>query len=1114
MSYFNDINSFYTFLREGTLDNKFKLRQQQGDKISQTDASAKFGEQIKKLYVEKMCSGEQIIKGLIDYATPDSKNFDAEFAKDLGFVFNTFYQKAGQLKAEVLNNKDYWQYLDGDGDVPKLTPLEGDFYARLCGADPPPGGGGGPPIDLTVNLLRSPKLNPKGRNVKSVDLFMNAIPSLFASQMVPYFEVEFEFPRIPDGAKRGETSIRFLNRPSLLRFLLGSEIDVTKMPLTAADLAMIAPFKTKKKGDDGRYLTSVFAGTEMFTSPQTLINMDTLSGPNTVRLNPAQPFLPPATLTNGSIRMVNAGAGTFAMTYADVEFKVHDRARFAEFSEFLRQDKYTKDITTWITYGWLAPRSRGSEDVYAQFINENMLVKRAFSLMNSSFSFDPTGQVTVKLGLVTQGGSSIVNEPLQSLASDLKGKDVMSQYHRDLKRIRNKISKARKYFGQPNEGTKDIRMYQVLDAAAGGAVEFGLKPEELAEISDNMKVAIEAKDNGLSDNERAEALKAVEAIRALASEENWNKVKNLASSYVQEKLKSCSDGSSPDPFIPLPDKFFNKGAEKIPFYSNDLVRSTYERIPPIPDKKDRLPKKPDMSKVPTAENNPEGGVKQLSQEELDKKKPEQAAVPIVTLESLKISGDLTGSLGLSSPVTPIKSPSKSAQGKNVAAKESTAPTTFQRRIVSLGKLFCALCLPAILGAAKEEGITEVQINFYQFNESCGPLSLHNIAEFPIDFDSFIDQFGFYCLKRGGDVITLNEFMEFISTYVISDKRAPGYGMKTYYNAWNRDSPEPVAWNGDAKEFESKMAKWFLKYKEWKLPALTIAVDCMKAGEDPASRSDLLLSLASTVAPVNSGPNVNIGKVKRIHIFDDSLEQYSLLKQNLIKQEDGSYVVYGTDQEKQAYLDWRQSQQSTATMEGKTAKLPGGLAIVTGGKDALLQLVQSIIPTIDFATNGTMISNATLASKVDGVAGSMAMLGTTFKVDTQPSPNGLTMAENNLPMRFLPAQLTMNSMGCPIAELYQEFFVNFGTGTSIDTTYRVTQIVHNFSPGKFDTSWTFGYSDGYGKFYGAETMGDLMKQVAGSTNPGTTPTDTSSNEPPEIFTEQRQSKQNKIPPNGK
>ena len=185
---------------------------------------------------------------------------------------------------------------------------------------------------------------------------------------------------------------------------MDGSIDLINTNLTEADksLTQISPTPTLSQPESYAY----FSGMEMFTTPQTLVNMKGLNA-NADRLNPVKPFLPLASITGASIQIQNAGTGKFAHKTAKVEIKIHDKARLVEFSEFVRGPAGYRDLTLWLTYGWLAPRGRGENDVFAKFINENMLTREAFSVKNSSFSFDAVGQVSISLELVSKGFATI-----------------------------------------------------------------------------------------------------------------------------------------------------------------------------------------------------------------------------------------------------------------------------------------------------------------------------------------------------------------------------------------------------------------------------------------------------------------------------------------------------------------------------------------------------------------------------------------------------------------------------------------------------------------------------------------------------------------------------------
>ena len=72
--------------------------------------------------------------------------------------------------------------------------------------------GSSPEKKMGILLLNSAYLAPQTRNAERVELFLNSIPSIVASRMVPYLEIEFAFHRqTPEN----------LQSPGLMKFLLG-----------------------------------------------------------------------------------------------------------------------------------------------------------------------------------------------------------------------------------------------------------------------------------------------------------------------------------------------------------------------------------------------------------------------------------------------------------------------------------------------------------------------------------------------------------------------------------------------------------------------------------------------------------------------------------------------------------------------------------------------------------------------------------------------------------------------------------------------------------------------------------------------------------------------------
>ena len=58
---------------------------------------------------------------------------------------------------------------------------------------------------------------------------------------------------------------------------------------------------------------------------------------------------------------------------------------------------------------------------------------------------------------------------------------------------------------------------------------------------------------------------------------------------------------------------------------------------------------------------------------------------------------------------------------------------------------------------------------------------------------------------------------------------------------------------------------------------------------------------------------------------------------------------------------------------------------------------------------------------------------------------------------------MTTFGCPIIEYGQSFFVDFGTGTTVDNVYVVSGIDHTIGTGKFETKLKMTQVDAFGKY---------------------------------------------------
>lgn len=444
-----------------------------------------------------------------------------------------------------------------------------------------------------------------------------------------------------------------------------------------------------------------------------------------------------------------------------------------------------------------------------------------------------------------------------------------------------------------------------------------------------------------------------------------------------------------------------------------------------------------------------------------------------------------------------------AGNQQVPPKKEEPPPPPTPKMVSFGKMFLSFCLPSLTTMAKDQGIDEVQVNFYQMNESCGPISLHSIAEFPIIIDTAEQMFADFCQQRGGESMNVFDFLNWASTTIFADNRSVGYGMRNIIEPKVDPKPEDTPKSDAAPDDKKKpIQDWFDKYGTFKPPVITMTLDTMYEGDN--NKIDLLYKLQHRVGAQYNPPPERFSiddpekkdkRILRADIYDRSYNPFSK-NSKLFKDKDGSYKVFETDVSEDEKRDFMKSYArqyagpggsdfSTQTNVGGTQKIViDGVVVgrsIPKGVNVLREYVGETVPVLTVGgTNSTMIFGAQVQSKTDGLAASINVTGGSYKVKSTISPNALSMAENNLPVRALPVDVTLSTIGCPLASVFQEFFLDFETGTTMDNLYKTKQIQHNFSPGKFETSWTFQYTDGYSVFFGASSINDELQAMGAET----------------------------------
>lgn len=394
---------------------------------------------------------------------------------------------------------------------------------------------------IAVIQSNSTFITPSVRKAGISETFLNFIPSIVLSRCVPYLSAEFVFDRPVNANNK-------LAAPGLLRFLLGSQDtagDTAKgFAEGSANALMINGNRIINNSQTTVEKTEhIIAGMEMFTSPQTLVNPQ-IPAAGSRYVPVLDPFRPFASIDGLTINVAST-VGTFSYKKATLTLKVHDRSRLSEIADLIQPLIYTR-TTIWLTYGWRHPPEPNNP--YAKLINDNMLVREPYGIVNSSYSFDNVGQVTVTLELYTKGTRELRDLRLTGLSNSFEDiQRQIAELSADITTYRQQLN-----LDPPQGASKEIRYYQVLESGERG--EFpDMKPADVQSAITSLRKSLTTS-GGKLDQDAANKL--IEALGKLYAPDGTNKkqafnfkerLDRTVTSTVNELFNELAGG--PDPFL-------------------------------------------------------------------------------------------------------------------------------------------------------------------------------------------------------------------------------------------------------------------------------------------------------------------------------------------------------------------------------------------------------------------------------------------------------------------------------------------------------------------------------------------------------------------------------------
>ena len=365
------------------------------------------------------------------------------------------------------------------------------------------------------------------------------------------------------------------------------------------------------------------------------------------------------------------------------------------------------------------------------------------------------------------------------------------------------------------------------------------------------------------------------------------------------------------------------------------------------------------------------------------------------------------------------------------------------RLVSLGKVMSSMIAPALLRGS--DSIDEVQFVYYPFNDRASAAAGMNIASFMFEHARFTDAYQRASHAKGTSDLVLSDVFEFLREQLHDP-------TQLFYDTGD---VKP----GGPKDPRTQSKGALAKEKAEGREALSTAAD-KKIQQDGGSFMPPNIQFDIETVPItkpdsaSGGAQVGRRTLLRIHITDKAASPYVGAKELLLSSVEGELasLVDGTSPDI----------VQKAIELGLVTIGPSGTVRPNVRPNTIKDFVKSVVPSITYGANNSMVIEAGLASITRPEHTSVAILRDFRASPTRPP--GASYA--GLPMQIHPAKLDATIIGCPIIRTLQQLMWDFGSGTDADNIYGVVKYTHEIGPGTFTTRLDFTPGVGYPTYYSA------------------------------------------------
>lgn len=731
-------------------------------------------------------------------------------------------------------------------------------------------------------------------------------------------------------------------------------------------------------------------GMEMFTMPQSLI-----SKKKGVNIDPFRPFM---SIKSVTINTQSAGQGLIAWNTAELVLEVYDRHRLNDIAFLLDPGKY--GFTKFeISAGW---RHQDPSSPYGKYLNR-LKTKEVYALKSSSYRFNDSGVVTVNLSLAMSGQREMSNTSMFSSSPGGAGiRELHESLIQDLQTVR--------------AGTTAINSRRTTGNLLPTSIVTQADSDSAMILDNNALQRVKnARGQGnMSEDDRAEFSAALNSLTSSRFTEYYT----MLDTYVGNFLEQCG-----------------LSGQKI---NLDFTRPGDEYTYRWSTEDTWLYKGPENDDF----------------------------VP------------MTGGIDI------VEAEFRSQIDEQRSSIESGDDITFDKLFIN------AIVKRLLLGDTPPAD--EIHVFIYQFNRKCPGLANQYIGNFRINnntvreklkksiretqnltvatFTSVIRSEMKDKLNTQFSIVTGAQLTEIegYRTQIDEERDKLRQQTATREDRTTRQSQATSETTRAALQTEIDALDTVITALENKIADLQDKIDdLVEAGETSQQRT---LSTSKIEMPdlkilVQSKRSQDGKNILRMHVYDGKSKPNEL--QTFLSNLNNGFSIDARDlnlrrgETGEEVITNRDSR--TALIENLKSKgvlisrdtideygVPSQRYVVNTQSHKLKHTIKDSMPSITYGVAGTAINKISMNMLSDDNIQAHFLLQTQNE-NTPNTNNSQTPGSQEDAQKIMPANISIDLMGCPLLKYGQEYFVDFDTNTDLDNVYAMTKITHNISPGVFKTT---------------------------------------------------------------